>query len=91
MSHLKYLTGAGRLRYRGLRLVRYCIKLKAAGLNILRAAAALAVKLARGLLRGSFTGNILVPKLYHALHTLIRVMASMFPPSTVPHRASTCG
>lgn len=91
MSHLKHLTGAGRLRYRGLRLVRYCIKLKAAGLNILRAAVALAARIARGLLRGSFTDNIHVHELYHALRTLIRVMASMLPTSTVPHWASACG
>jgi hypothetical protein len=36
-SRLKSQTGAGRLRYRGLKNVRYAIKLKALGLNILRA------------------------------------------------------
>jgi hypothetical protein len=40
MSVLDRLTGIKRQRVRGLLRVRYCVKLKAAGLNILRAAAA---------------------------------------------------
>ena len=39
-SHLKSDTGAGLLRVRGLPAVRYCVTLKALGLNILRAASA---------------------------------------------------
>jgi len=39
-SHLKSDTGAGRLRVRGLPAVRYCVTLKALGLNILRATSA---------------------------------------------------
>jgi hypothetical protein len=37
-SRLKSQTGAGRLRYRGLEKVRFAVKLKALGINILRAA-----------------------------------------------------
>ena len=39
MSQYNALTGVKRLRVRGLKAVRYCATLKAAGLNILRAAA----------------------------------------------------
>jgi len=39
MSQYNTLTGVKRLRVRGLRAVRYCATLKAAGLNLLRAAA----------------------------------------------------
>jgi hypothetical protein len=39
-SHLKSDTGAGQLRVRGLPAVRYCVTLKALGLNILRATSA---------------------------------------------------
>jgi len=39
-SHLKSDTGARRLRVRGLPAVRYCVTLKALGLNILRATSA---------------------------------------------------
>lgn len=52
ISHFKQLTGARRLRYRGLRMMRYAIKLKAAGINLLRAAAAYAARLAKGLGHG---------------------------------------
>lgn len=91
MSHLKHLTGAGRLRYRGLRLVRFCIKLKAAGINILRAAAALAARFARGLLRGSFVGNIILRELYLALCAAIRLIFSWLPTSAMPCLLSVCG
>jgi len=40
MSRLKSQTGAGRLRVRGMQRVRFTVKLKALGLNILRAASA---------------------------------------------------
>ncbi len=39
MSQYNTLTGVKRLRIRGLKVVRYCATLKAAGLNLLRAAA----------------------------------------------------
>lgn len=39
MSQFDRLTGVKRLRVRGFKAVRYCATLKAAGLNILRAAA----------------------------------------------------
>ncbi len=39
-SHLKWDTGAGRLRVRGFAAVRYCVTLKALGLNILRVTSA---------------------------------------------------
>lgn len=39
MSQYNQLTGIKRLRVRGLKAVRYCAMLKAAGLNLLRAAA----------------------------------------------------
>lgn len=38
-SEIARRTGIKKLRYRGLRKVEYCVKLKAAGLNIIRAAA----------------------------------------------------
>ena len=44
-SHLKSQTGAGRLRVRGLANVRFAIKLKALGLNILRAARVYAARI----------------------------------------------
>ena len=40
MSAYKRVTGAGRLRVRGAKAVRYCATLKAAGINLLRCAAA---------------------------------------------------
>ena len=40
MSQYDALTGVKRLRVRGIKAVRYCATLKAAGLNIIRAAAA---------------------------------------------------
>ncbi|MCP4622954.1 MAG: transposase [bacterium] len=45
MSQYDRLTGVKRLRVRGLQAVRFCATLKAAGLNLLRAAA---VRIARG-------------------------------------------
>jgi len=39
MSQYDALTGVKRLRVRGIKAVRYCAVLKAAGLNLLRAAA----------------------------------------------------
>jgi hypothetical protein len=91
MSHLKNLTGAGRLRYRGLRLVRYCIKLKAAGLNIFRAAAALAARIQKGLLGGSFDAGALVRELRFALRALIHASLSLLRASVTAGWASICG
>ena len=55
MSELDRRTGLKRLRVRGLRAVRYCVRLKAAGLNIFRSAAARKAKNAQdSMLR---TGN----------------------------------
>jgi hypothetical protein len=45
MSELDRRTGLKRLRVRGLAAVRFCAKLKAAGLNILRAAAVQAARM----------------------------------------------
>jgi len=44
MSEFDRRTGVKRLRFRGMKAVRYCVFLKATGLNILRAAAHLADK-----------------------------------------------
>jgi NAD-dependent dihydropyrimidine dehydrogenase PreA subunit len=46
-SRLKSQTGAGRLRVRGLARVRFAIRLKALGLNILRATRAYAARMRR--------------------------------------------
>jgi len=59
-SHLKWDTGAGRLRVRGFAPVRYCVTLKALGLNILRVTSAQIARLrakgalAYGLMAKSF-------------------------------------
>jgi hypothetical protein len=55
-SHLKSDTGAGRLRVRGFPAVRYCVILKALGLNILRATSA---QIARLRAQGALVKGIL--------------------------------
>jgi hypothetical protein len=54
MSQYDRLTGVKRLRVRGFKPVRYCATLKAAGLNLLRAAM---VRTARMRARGDHTGR----------------------------------
>lgn len=54
MSQLDRRTGLKHLRVRGLAAVRYCAKLKAAGLNIIRAAA---VRAARGAKKALLAAN----------------------------------
>lgn len=83
--------GAGRLRYRGLRHVRYSIKLKAAGLNIFRAAAALAARIQKGLLSASFDGSAFVRELRLALRVLIHTFLSMLQASATLALTSSRG
>lgn len=55
MNQYNQLTGVKRLRVRGLQAVRYCALLKAAGLNLLRAAA---VRKARMRAQGTGKGRL---------------------------------
>lgn len=91
MSLLKRTTGAGRLRYRGLRLLRYAIKLKAAGINLLRAAAAYAVRLAKGLGLGNQVGAALVRALLLALQEVRAALRRMHQGHRVDSIALACG
>lgn len=74
ISHFKQLTGARRLRYRGLRMMRYAIKLKAAGINLLRAAAAYAARLAKGL---GPEGKLAFRRLERLLGALVEALERM--------------
>lgn len=60
MSQYDRLTGVKRLRVRGLKAVRYCATLKAAGLNMLRpAAVAMARKRAKELAKGRLSAHFM--------------------------------
>lgn len=79
MSQLDRRTGLKHLRVRGLAAVRYCVKLKAAGLNILRAAAVWAARtLQKALLAGDPQAMM---RVVEQLCNLVRRLASVDPGS----------
>ena len=58
MSEYKQVTGVGRLRVRGFDAVRYCATLKAAGVNLFRAAKARRARMLAQRVKGSPSGYL---------------------------------
>jgi hypothetical protein len=91
ISRLRSQTGARRLRVRGMAGVRFAVTLKALGLNILRAARAVAASAGRSgsprgaVLEGASARNVIILLLLHAVR---RSWASLRPQNAMQNMLS---